>query len=309
MQKVGVKMFGETIKSIRESKNMTLKEAAGDAVSISQLSRFENEKSIIPVDRFYEVLNNLNTTTEEFNYIRGQEEMREVEKIFDRIEDYNNNDKADKMRNLRAELQEGRPAPYRWNQFLIYFIDSLLDLHEGTDHKAKAPVLDYLMQVEDWGEMELRLYAIFGFVLDIETTHFLMRTALKKSKQYLELPATAKLLYVILTNNFSTFLASGNIEYAEETIRLFEENYAKNTKFLSPHIDFMFNKGLLAFKKKDPEKGSKFCEDAITICRMFHQYEQEKVLSERYKNWKTNYDNPDFRELTIQVGFFDRKSD
>lgn len=41
MQKEGDDMFGETIKKIRKSKNMTLKEAAGEALSVSQLSRFE----------------------------------------------------------------------------------------------------------------------------------------------------------------------------------------------------------------------------------------------------------------------------
>ena len=40
-------MYGKIIKQIRKSKNMTLKEVAGEALSISQLSRFENEKSVI----------------------------------------------------------------------------------------------------------------------------------------------------------------------------------------------------------------------------------------------------------------------
>lgn len=302
-------MFGETIAQIRESKNMTLKEAAGDTLSISQLSRFENGKSSIPVDSFYAVLNNLNTTTEEFNYIKGQTEDRELESIFNRIEKYNNNDELDKLRYLKKEIQETRPAPYSWKQFIVYFIQSLLDLHNDAELQAKEPILAYLMRVEDWGEMELRLYALFGFVLDVETTHFLMRTALKKSKQYLAVPATAKLLYVILTNNFSTFLAAGNLEYAGETIQLFETNYAKNTDLLQPHIDFMFNKGLLAFKKNQPEKAFKHCEDAITICQMFHQYDLEKLLTERYERWKANYKNPKYRELTIQAGFFESSND
>lgn len=37
-------MYGKIIKQIRKSKNMTLKEVAGEALSISQLSRFENVK-------------------------------------------------------------------------------------------------------------------------------------------------------------------------------------------------------------------------------------------------------------------------
>lgn len=300
-------MFGETIKSIRESKNMTLKEAAGDALSISQLSRFENGKSTISVDRFYAILNNLNTTTEEFNYIKGSEKTSEMKDILNRIEKYNNNEELDQLRQLRAEIQASRPTAYSWRQFLIYFIDSILSIYDSEEihTQSQGPVLDYLMQVDDWGEMELRLYAMFGFIFDIETTHFLMRTALKRSKQYLAIPASGRLLYVILSNNFSTFLAAGNLDYAKETIQLFETNYAKNTDSLRPHIDFMFNKGLLAFKKNQPDKGIEYCENAIKVCQMFHQTEKEKKYQERYDRWRVNYKNPEYKELTIQVGFID----
>ncbi|MCR5749883.1 MAG: helix-turn-helix domain-containing protein [Lactobacillus sp.] len=71
-------MYGKIIKQIRKSKNMTLKEVAGEALSISQLSRFENEKSVIPVDLFYEVLDNLNSTTEEFNYIKNEKRPNKI---------------------------------------------------------------------------------------------------------------------------------------------------------------------------------------------------------------------------------------
>lgn len=71
-------MYGKIIKQIRKSKNMTLKEVAGGALSISQLSRFENEKSVIPVDLFYEVLDNLNSTTEEFNYIKNEKQPNKI---------------------------------------------------------------------------------------------------------------------------------------------------------------------------------------------------------------------------------------
>lgn len=71
-------MYGKIIKQIRKSKNMTLKEVAGESLSISQLSRFENEKSVIPVDLFYEVLDNLNSTTEEFNYIKNEKQPNKI---------------------------------------------------------------------------------------------------------------------------------------------------------------------------------------------------------------------------------------
>ena len=298
-------MYGQTIRKIRKSKNITLKEAAGEALSISQLSRFETDKSMIPVDLFYKVLENLNTTTEEFEYLRGQKKHKEIEDIFNRIEDYNNNRKLDKLRHLNTELKENRPTPYSWEQFLIYFIESILNLYEPSEETVEQPVLDYLMQVEDWGEMELRLYAMFGFTLDIETTYFLMRTALKRSQQYLNVPSTANLLYVILSNNFSSFLNADHMDYAEETIELFEKNYAEKAKNIQPHVDFLFNKGVLHFKKKEAEKAIQYCEEALSLCKLFKQKDLEEMFTKRYKNWRDNYENPKFKELTIQVGFYE----
>lgn len=304
-------MFGQTIKKIRKSKGMTLKEVAGESLSVSQLSRFENEKSMIPVDLFYEVLDNLNTTTEEFEYIKGQKKHKKIMDLFFRIEKYNNNEELEKLRDLKKEIIESRPNTYSLEQFLIYFIESILETYDIKEDawegfregslETQQPVLDYLMQVEDWGEMELQLYTMFGFVFDVETTYFLMRTALKKSKRYLEIPAAKSLLHNILSNNFSTFLFKDRLEYAEETIELFEKNYSENTETVAPHIDFIFNKGLLAFKKNKPDEGKKYCERAISICQLFKQKKSEKGYTERYQSWKTKYTTPEFKEIAIKL--------
>lgn len=306
MQNRGERVYGKTIKYIRKSKNMTLKEAAGKELSISQLSRFENEKSMIPVDLFYAVLKNLNSNTEEFNYIKNQEHPQIMKSFFKKIEIYTAEEKIDELNTLKADIEKRHPGIYSSEQFLIYFIDSILAALEDRETTAKQHVVEYLMQIEDWGETELRLYAMFGFVLDIETTYFLMNTALNRSKQYQVLPASSKLLHVILMNNFSTFLAFNYLEYAEETIHLFETNYSENTDDLTPHIDFIFNKGLLAFKKKDLEKAGEYCERAIYFCQLFKQKENEKRYTKRYKSWKKNYAKvDDYKEITVQLGFID----
>lgn len=305
MQKVGGEMFGETIKKIRKSKNMTLKEATGEALSISQLSRFENGLSIITIDLFYEILTNLNTSTDEFNYIMSLEEDKHLSDYFDRIEEYTNSQQYDRLHDLIDEIKATNLSPYSWEQFLIYFIQSLIALDQAHKKEISPAILDYLMQVEVWGEMELRVYALFGFALDVETTHFLMRTALKRSKQYLKVPSTAKLLYIILSNNFSSFLAFNRIDYAKETLELFDKEYAENTPHIVPHIDFIFNKGLLAFKENRPEDGHNYCQNAIKMCRDFQQIEYEKMYTKRYENWRLGYGDPEFKEVTIGAGFFE----
>lgn len=298
-------MYGKTLQTIRKSKGMTLKEACGTSLSVSQLSRFENEKSMIPVNLFFDVLQNINTTFEEFNYILGQQDKKQLFQYFDLLEEYINNQQYEKLKLLREAIKKSSPNPYSWNQFLIYFIDSIVHLEEGGENKSELAVLNYLMQVEDWGEMELRLYAIFGFTLEVETTYSLMHTALKRSKLYQAIPQDIKLLHTILSNNFSTFLYNGKLDYAEETIHIFNELYSEDIDLLSPYIDFMFNEGLLAFRKGNSEEGQKYCEQAIHVCKLFRQKESERRYKKRYKQWKNNYNDPKFKELVINMGFLE----
>lgn len=241
----------------------------------------------------------------EINYIMALDNKTNLNQYFDRIEEYTNSRRYDQLKVLIDERKTTNPAPYSWEQFLIYFIQSVIALDRTHKKEISPAVLDYLMQVEVWGEMELRIYALFGFALDVGTTHFLMRTALKRSRQYLKVPSTAKLLYIILSNNFSTFLAFDRIDYAKETLKLFDKEYAQNTPHVAPHIDFIFNKGLLAFKENRPKDGNHYCQNAIKTCQDFQQIEYEKMYTKRYKNWRLGYDDPEFKEVSIGAGFFD----
>ena len=50
------KHYGEIIYKIRQDRNMTLKEAAGDVITPNNLSRFEKGLATVKVDTFFEIL-------------------------------------------------------------------------------------------------------------------------------------------------------------------------------------------------------------------------------------------------------------
>lgn len=293
----------QTFRKIRIAKGMKLKEAAGDTLSISQLSRFENEQSMLSVDSFIEVLSNVNTSPEEYFYLLRKDEKNELEQYFKRVENLANNNQYDKLEEFFVELKEQNPTLNSWMRFMLLFVESLLILNKEKKPQNQPEVLSYLMQVEDWGEMELYVYAIFGFVFDVETTYFLMKTAIKKSKLYRSLPQDMNLLFSILSNNFSTFIFHKRYDYAKETLVIYEKQLTENTILIGPHLDVLFNKGIFAFTqgKKDEAKG--YCEQALELCRLFKQTGQEEILQHRYHSWSKGYLDPDFQELTINVGF------
>ncbi|CIX79326.1 putative DNA-binding protein [Streptococcus pneumoniae] len=58
--------LGKVFREFRTSGNYSLKEAAGESCSTSQLSRFELGESDLAVSRFFEILDNIHVTIENF---------------------------------------------------------------------------------------------------------------------------------------------------------------------------------------------------------------------------------------------------
>ena len=295
--------FGKTFKQIRKSKGMTLKEAAGESMSQAQLSRFENKQSMVTVDLLYEMLSNINTTPQEYYFLMGADPEKELKDFFYRIIELDGKfQETEVLETEREKLKDSNPGPYDWQRYMIYFIENLIKAKNNEPFDADNYVRDYLMQIEDWGERELRIYALFGFILPVETTYFLMKTAVKRSQLYQGIPQDMKLLHTILTNNFSTFIFHNRLDYAKETLLLFEESLKHHSEFVESHLNLLFNKGIFAFKEENVEKGKRYCEQVLSLCEILQQKERGKMYAYRYKTWVKEYDNPDFKEITIEPG-------
>ena len=60
------KHYGEIIHKIRQDRNMSLKEAAGDVITPNNLSRFEKGLASVKVDTFFEILSRFNLDGEDY---------------------------------------------------------------------------------------------------------------------------------------------------------------------------------------------------------------------------------------------------
>ncbi|MGX7071411.1 helix-turn-helix transcriptional regulator [Helcococcus kunzii] len=61
--------LGKTFKELRISRKLTLQEIANDEFSISMLSKFENGKTEISVNKLNMALSNLHMSINEFYYL------------------------------------------------------------------------------------------------------------------------------------------------------------------------------------------------------------------------------------------------
>ena len=145
------KHYGEIIYKLRQDRNMSLKEAAGDAITPNNLSRFEKGLATVKVDTFFEILNRFNLESEDYAEvlnIKGEDAQR-TRQIRNAV---NKNDMT-KARQLLGEKSE-------WTNLTQYYIIKLCTSKRITRSGEFTP-----------DEVEAVHYLI-DYILSIDTLYF-----------------------------------------------------------------------------------------------------------------------------------------
>ncbi len=141
------KHYGEIVYKIRQDRNMSLKEAAGDAITPNNLSRFEKGLATVKVDTFFEILSKFNLDAEDY-----AEVLHSENEGAQRIKQINNaiskNDIA-KARQLLGEKSE-------WTNLIEYYTMKLRTckrarrLGEFTPDELEAVhyLIDYILSID-----------------------------------------------------------------------------------------------------------------------------------------------------------------
>lgn len=124
------KHYGEIIQKIRQDRNMTLKEAAGDIITPNNLSRFEKGLATIKVDTFFELLNRFNLDGEDYAEVfhiqdDGVQRMRQIGIALHK------NDRM-KARQILGKKSE-------WRNIIDYYIIKLFILNEENKMDELTP--------------------------------------------------------------------------------------------------------------------------------------------------------------------------
>lgn len=276
--------IGETLKAIRKNKGMTLKEAAGETISISHLSRVEKGENKCSTNEFFQLLENLNTSIEEFEFLRGNEREEAQQKILHEIVLATNKKDISKLQEIEQALRSKSYAPYSFEQFMLYGIENIYLGLEKKPFKG-GPFLDYLIQVDNWGKLECTIFSNFLITFDPETTYHLMHTAIKRSKLYSTIPGNHFMLHKLLLNLFSSFLLQDEIHYAEEILAIQEVTSAPMNDSIHSKMEWDFNKGVLEFKKGNKDKGVSIWKDVIDLCQRLGKDSLAKEFEERLHSW------------------------
>ena len=169
-----LKTFGKIFKVIRESKNMSLKEAAAGDISVAQLSRFERGVSGITLDSFYCCLKNMAVSLDEFQYVYHNYIEADDALFSKKVADAYQENNVVKLQNILASseaLVEKFPEKknYRLNTIVVRAVLSSCSPDFQISKKDIEFLTDYLFSVEEWGRYELWLFTNSVDLLTLET--------------------------------------------------------------------------------------------------------------------------------------------
>ena len=166
------KHFGEIVYKLRQDRNMTLKEAAGDTITPNNLSRFEKGLAYVKVDTFFEILSRFNLDAEDYvEVLHIQDDKSQRSKQI--LNSLSQNDRM-KARQILGKKSE-------WGNIIEYYILKLFILNQ-----EKENTIDKLTPDE-----EEAVNYLLNYIFNIDTLYLrdfiIIETLLMFKIQFFEL--------------------------------------------------------------------------------------------------------------------------
>ncbi|UQS82094.1 hypothetical protein MOO45_07900 [Bombilactobacillus folatiphilus] len=182
--------IGQTIAKIQKMKNIKVTELIDGIVSRSEYYRFINGQTQLAVDVFFQLLDRLHVTLDEFQYIDNDFQRSDFFLYQDKISDLLTFKKASELHELSEEIKSkyGKDSNSKYQHLAIQAeLSSDLILNETHPEKAE-PLVKYFDNLEYWSQYDITLFlnCIFAFS-NTSIDHFL-KSLMKDINNYIYFP-------------------------------------------------------------------------------------------------------------------------
>lgn len=218
--------YGKVFRTIRESKNMSLKEVAGDFVTPAQLSRFENGKSNLSVDTFFKCLQRMDVLQGEFstfyNMYYQSEDVRVSIDLHKALQDRNGRYFEQKINEFQKKFEsEGRKS----DRVLIAVFHVMLNKC-NSDKKIseveKKVIADYLLSIDEWCLYEIWIFGNCIRSLSSQMINVLCAELISRTQFYHGIKENLRRIYGVLLAAVGILLDRGEERLAAKLIRSIE---------------------------------------------------------------------------------------
>ncbi|GGE30298.1 Rgg/GadR/MutR family transcriptional regulator [Streptococcus himalayensis] len=261
--------LGAMFRKFRLNGQFTLEEAAGETLSVSQLSRFERGESDLVLGKFLPLLDNIHITMENFmDAVRGFQKPAISQFITTWVKLYYQKD-IEGLRALQAEeleLYKRYPEQY-YHRLNMILLQGLMCQRNPSLQIAQSDldlVSDYLFQVEEWSMYEMILIGNLYSFYEVDYVYRIGREILEREDFYQHI-SRHKELVIVLALNFWLHAAEQKefekAEYFEQQAR----RLLKDTDKIFEKTILLYVDGFTAYQKGQELAGIVQMKRAMSI--------------------------------------------
>ncbi|MGY3750820.1 Rgg family transcriptional regulator [Vagococcus acidifermentans] len=258
------KNFGPLFADFRKRKGYTAKDTAKNIISVQFLRLFEKGDSDINLTNFYDLLDRINVTFEEFMFEYEEnsvdKDISQAEQILDAFMNERN---SIKFKKFAASLNESYQKKGNIRDYHFYLVtEAIYDNIFLTDTQTNIEELEkYLFDCETWGKYEAFIAANIYFHFSSDSLVVFAERALPT-----QLTSDSTAIYSIdfYLHACLSLISRNELASAEYLLKKFNDRFAAIGKpqYLILTIFELFLQGLLKIQKGDPS-GKETCEDII----------------------------------------------
>ena len=243
--------LGKVFREFRTSGKYSLKEAAGESCSTSQLSRFELGESDLAVSRFFEILDNIHVTIENFmDKARDFQNHEHVALMAQIIPLYYSNDIAGFQKLQKEQLEKAKsstnPLYFELNWILLQGLICQRDTSYSMEQSDLDKVADYLFQTEEWTMYELILFGNLYTFYNVDYVTRIGREVMEREDYYKEIGRHRKLVLILALNCYQHCLENRSFTDADYFEAYVEKLIGNGIKLYERNI-FHYLKGFALY--------------------------------------------------------------
>ena len=281
--------LGKVFREFRTSGKYSLKEAAGESCSTSQLSRFELGESDLAVSRFFEILDNIHVTIENFmDKARDFQNHEHVTLMAKIIPLYYSNDIAGFQQLQNEQLNKAKsstnPLYFELNWILLQGLICQRDASYSMEQSDLDKVADYLFQTEEWTMYELILFGNLYTFYNVDYVSRIGREVMEREEYYKEIGRHRKLVLILALNCYQHCLENQSFTDADYFEGYVAKLIGNGIKLYERNI-FHYIKGFSLYQRGQKEEGCSQMQEAMHIFEVLGLPEQVAYYQEHYKKF------------------------
>lgn len=264
--------IGALFREVRQKKGLSLRAAAADIISKSQLSRFELGESDISLTCFLALLDQINFSIQEFIEILRVYQDERSTYLFEKAGLLEKDGKISEIQSLYdkeiANYQKTNKIEHKLNSIALKSILCHYGEFKFLTQNQKETLIEYFMAIESWSRYDLYLFLFTLSNLPLNFVQELVDEILSQRDFYAERVDNQSLILMLLRNLISIMVDHRDFQKAEKILEKFKE-VGKSHWTISVGMTYEVIRAKLFEAKKDYNQAINILEKLVVTYESF----------------------------------------